>query len=140
MATEFVNDVLEELGEASGFEARPWYNPYGDCVVFHASPDEGYADRVDSVLTLYRSIEDDTVIGFQLKDVGAIIDELDCDGVEVRIETEEQAVVKVQMKLLLFVAMGEGDEKSVRERALAYAEADGLAGEQEVEVPRRKVA
>lgn len=140
MATDFVNDVLDELGEASSFKARPWYNSYGDCVVFHTSPDEGYADRVDSVLTLYRSIEDDTVIGFQLKDVGAIIDEVDCDAVEVRIKTEDEEVVKVQMNLLLFVAMGEGDERSIPERARAYAEADGLAGQQEVEVPRRKAA
>lgn len=147
MATEFLENVLAELDGEPTFEARPWYNQSGDCVVFHTSEEEGYADRIDGILTLYRSLDDDEVIGFQIKGINAIIDLCDADGMEVKAETEDGNVTEIEVSLLLVAAAftetpGEADAKDQEKkhrRAKAYLRAGKMAGEEKVKV-RRKAA
>ena len=51
------------------FRAEPWYNPYGDCLVYKMANEAAIADRIDELLTVYRSAEDNRPIGFQIKGV-----------------------------------------------------------------------
>ena len=60
--------LMELPAEYQGpFEAEPVYSEAGDCVFFHLEEEEAYGDRVDGVLTVYRSFEEcprhDTGIG-----------------------------------------------------------------------------
>lgn len=52
---------------------KPWYNPDGDCIVYHTVDEATVAERVDDVLTVYKSTISGKAIGFQLKGVGAIM-------------------------------------------------------------------
>jgi len=77
MAEEhFLKDYVEGK---PGFKPEAWYNPYGDCVVYQTVNEAIYADRLDSLTTLYRSAIDDRVIGFQIKGVKEILRALKCD-------------------------------------------------------------
>ena len=58
------------------FRAEPWYNPYGDCLVYKMANEAAIADRIDELLTVYRSAEDNRPIGFQIKGVLATIRKL----------------------------------------------------------------
>lgn len=135
MATRFMNELLAGLEGEPTFQARPWYNRYGDCVVFHASDAPEYADRIDGILTLYRSIEDDSVIGFQIKGVQAIIELSGSDGMTIQARTDEGKVQKVAVSLLLVVAAFQGGKEASRRRA--YAEATSLAAAEFVELPSK---
>ena len=141
MAEDFMRTVLEGLEEGPEFNARPWYNDYGDCVVFHSTDKEGYADRVDDLLTLYRSVETDQVTGFQVKGVAAIVKLIGCDGMAVRATTEDGAVREVEISALLVVAACEADQppdkEQRRRKARAYAEAARIAGAEKVQVGRQ---
>jgi hypothetical protein len=57
-------------------EAPPksYYSQAGDCAFFLFSDDPYYAERVDSVLTVYRSIESqERIIGAQIKGVSSLL-------------------------------------------------------------------
>lgn len=53
---------------------RPWYNQCGDCIDFQTENVAVVADRIDHYLTIYRSVETNAAIGFQLKDVKALME------------------------------------------------------------------
>ena len=65
METHFLADHRN----SSDFPGSPWYNPYGDCIVYKMVDEAAVADRVDELLTIYRSAENNRPIGFQLKGV-----------------------------------------------------------------------
>jgi len=52
---------------------RPWYDRYGDCIDFQTEPVAVVADRIDNYLTIYRAADTNNAIGFQLKDVTALM-------------------------------------------------------------------
>jgi len=53
---------------------RPWYNRFGDCIDYQTEQVAVVADRIDHHLTIYRSVETNAAIGFQLKDVTALME------------------------------------------------------------------
>lgn len=53
---------------------RPWYNRFGDCIDYQTEQVAVVADRIDHHLTIYRSVENNAAIGFQLKDVKALME------------------------------------------------------------------
>ena len=71
MAESLRQFVLREGGTPS-YLAEPWYNLAGDCIEYHFVPDESYADRVDSVLTVFRSVKTDEIVGCQVKGITAL--------------------------------------------------------------------
>jgi len=115
METHFLADLVD--GEPE-FKREPWYNPYGDCVVFLAANEATYADRVDEVLTLYRAQKDDRAVGFQIKGVQAIIDQFGLRGVQIGAEGEGRELVSVRM--LLLVALRQAREPLTHHRLQAY--------------------
>ena len=80
MEEHFLAHMME--GKPS-FKAEPWYNPYGDCVVYKMANEAAVADRIDELLTIYRSVEDDRAIGFQIKGVLAIIKKFGYSGLRI---------------------------------------------------------
>ena len=46
---------------------EPWYNPDGDCVVYQMVNEAIVADRIDEILTIYRSAITERPIGYQIR-------------------------------------------------------------------------
>lgn len=69
---EDINDFLSSLEGKPSFKSEPWYNQAGDCLEFYLVSDESYADRVDTLLTVFRAFDTDQIVGFQLKGITAI--------------------------------------------------------------------
>ena len=48
------------------FQKQPHYSEAGDCTFLFFRNGESCGDRIDDELTVYRSIETDEVVGFQV--------------------------------------------------------------------------
>lgn len=116
----FLADLVKDQGQPE-FRPEPWYNPYGDCIVFQMVDEAVVADRVDDLLTIYRSVVDSRPIGFQIKGVAAIIKKFGLDGMVVTSETDAGSVKSVSVKALLLVAYDQGPRNPERLRAYAVA-------------------
>jgi len=103
------------------FQAEPWYNPHGDCLVYKMADEAVVAERIDHLLTIYRSAEDDRPIGFQIKGIDAIIRKFGLSGVEVASEADGQIVRSVSITALLLAAYEESP--ATLSRRFGYAAA-----------------
>ncbi len=65
----FEEIALGYLDENIKFEPVATYDKDGDCVEFLARPGSFYAERVDDLLTVYYSQENDEVVGSLIKGV-----------------------------------------------------------------------
>lgn len=81
---ESLIDFVRRVGGEPGFLAEPWYNIAGDCIEYHFEPDEHFADRVDSVLTVYRSLKTRKIVGFQVKGITALHQILGDFGINIK--------------------------------------------------------
>ena len=100
METQNLKDYLQNnslQGSETSCEdiPKPWYNLYGDCIEYQTEQVAIVADRVDNYLTIYRSGETDNAIGFQLKDVKALMKKYDASGLHVVCEFKDEKIVSV---------------------------------------------
>ena len=120
METHFLNDYVEGN---QGFRQGHWYNPFGDCIVFQTKNEAIVGDRVDHKLTLYRSAIDNAVIGYQIKDVRAILSRLGANTVAVASEINgESGSVRSISVVALLLAAYEVEPCTIRRRS-GYAQA-----------------
>jgi len=77
MEEHFLRDATD--GEPE-FRPEPWYNAYGDCIVYQMVNEAVVGERIDEVLTIYRSAVDNRPIGYQIKGVAAIVRRFGFDG------------------------------------------------------------
>ncbi len=96
-----------------------WYNEAGDCIQFQSTDVAIIADRIDDYLTIYRSAEDNKAIGFQLKDVKALIKKYGYDGISVEAQLQNNSLVSV--RALLLRAFGNLGQTIGRNQAYARA-------------------
>ncbi len=122
MGKHFLSDLV--AGEAEGFAAEPWYNRHGDSIVFKAENVAVVADRIDDILTLYRSAEDDQIVGFKLKGIAHLAHKARCNAVAVTGKSDGTDFT-VSLAFLLLTAYDEG-ARTVNRR-WAYAEAQDAA-------------
>ena len=101
MEKHFLSDIVE--GEPT-FRAEPWYNPHGDCLVFQMADEAVVAQRIDEVLTIYRSAIDDRPIGFQIKGVQAIIRTFGWEGLAVTHRADHDSVKSISIAAILLAA------------------------------------
>ena len=120
MEKHFLADMMQEEGPST-FRAEPWYNPVGDCVTYKLADEAVVADRVDELLTVYRSAIDNRPIGFQIKGVRAIIKKFGLDALAFSMEADSQRVKSISVAMLLLAAYEEGPRTIGRRKA--YAEA-----------------
>ena len=105
MEKHFLEDfVLDEQRTPS----EPWYNADGDCIVYQKVDEAIVADRIDNVLTLYRSAITQKVIGFQIKGVAALAKKYGFDGVLVERKESGDEVVQISLTAILLAAYGQG--------------------------------
>lgn len=83
-----VEDLMQFLEEktAHGFEPRPYYSHDGDFLVFYLREDEAFAERVDDLLTVYRSMETKEPVGCKIKGVRRLFETLRNFGVSIEPE------------------------------------------------------
>ncbi|MEE9269748.1 MAG: hypothetical protein V3V49_05745 [Candidatus Krumholzibacteria bacterium] len=85
------------------------------------------ADRIDELLTLYRSANDRRVIGYQIKGVLALIRKFGFDGLTVECTAEDDEVRRISIAALLLVAFREGPNSVGRRSAYARSFHDAAA-------------
>lgn len=125
MEKHFLDDMMEGTPT---FQAEPWYNRHGDCIVYQLVDEAVVAERVDELLTVYNSAIDDRPIGFQIKGVHATLNKFGLDGLAVQSEADADGVrVKsISIMALLLAAYEEGPRTVGRRKA--YAAAMGCPG------------
>jgi hypothetical protein len=118
MEEHFLDHVVRGEGPAS-FKAEPWYNPHGDCIVYQTANEAVVADRIDELLTVYRSAVDNRAIGFQIKGVQAIIRKFGLDGLAVMTDADGTEVKSISIAALLLAAYEDGPMTLRRRKAYA---------------------
>lgn len=91
-------EAMEHFVPPDDFRREPSYSQAGDCLFYFFDSGESYRDRVDAVLTVYRTIESDRIIGFQIKGVSAIMEETCTYGY--RFEKND----RIELRLLILVS------------------------------------
>lgn len=74
MSTSFEEFVLSKVPSGEPPLPMATYNAEGDCIEFFISRKNFYADRIDDILTVYRSIETDEIVGSVIKGLRGFID------------------------------------------------------------------
>lgn len=100
MEAHFLSDAVVGLERSAVAVAMPWYNSHGDCIVYQTADEAVIAERIDEFLTIYRSAVDNRPIGFQLKEVLALISAYGIDGLSVESEVQGDQLVSVKALLL----------------------------------------
>jgi len=118
MEKHFLAEMME--GTPS-FKAEPWYNPYGDCIVFKIADEAVVAERVDELLTVYNSAVDNRPIGFQIKGVHGIIRRFGLEGLAVSPEADAKSVKSISIMALLLAAYEEHAPTVGRRKGYAAA-------------------
>ena len=116
------NHFLEEfvVGQTKQ-EPEPWYNPDGDCIVYQMTNEAVVGDRIDEVLTIYRSAVTGKAIGYQIKGVAALTREFGWDGVLVEYKKDTEELQEVSLSALLLAAYEQGPKTIGRRKAYADA-------------------
>ena len=103
------------------FLSEPWYNSVGDCISYKTADEAVVADRIDEILTVYRSVVSDEPIGFKIKGVQVILNKFGYDGLSVSTEQNGTTVKSISIAVLLLAAYEEGP-RSIKRR-IGYANA-----------------
>jgi hypothetical protein len=69
---------MDYLGgrKCMGFRAHPYYSKDGDFLTYYFTDDECYAERLDDILTVYRSLTGNDFVGVKLKGVKYLREQL----------------------------------------------------------------
>ncbi|MCH9021731.1 MAG: hypothetical protein IID32_03100 [Planctomycetes bacterium] len=59
----FARKVMDLAQTAGPFQPTAVYDPDGDCIEFVFKPDNFYARRIDDLLTVYYSQENEEIVG-----------------------------------------------------------------------------
>ena len=106
MEKSFLNDYTQKMKEKNitlgvdQDQIKPWYNTHGDCIEFQTRQEAIIGERVDNYLTIYRSAVDNEPIGFQIKDVIALIRKKGLKGLAYQAEFENTVILSVRILLL----------------------------------------
>ncbi len=132
MADHFLSEFVAGIQRE---EPTPWFNPDGDCIVYQVADEAVVADRIDDVLTIYRSAIDDRAIGYQIKGVQALTSHFGWRGMTVQSAEAAGELCEVSIYALLLAAYEKGPKTIHRRRAYANAfesisEAPRISGKQ----------
>lgn len=123
LATFLSKINVEELS----FKAKPYYSKAGDCLIFYFEEAESYAERVDGLVTVYRAIEDDRLVGCQIKEVTPQLKRFG----SCKLQIEDRGI---KLSILLLVSNLVADDKDYEppRRRKVYEDLMSKAGDQAV--------
>jgi hypothetical protein len=110
MDEHFLKDFVAGIPRPEPEAPHPWYNSAGDCIVYQMADEAVVADRIDGVLTIYRSAIDERPIGFQIKGVEAITRRFGLRGISVECKADRNEIKKVSITALLLAAYEQGPQ------------------------------
>ncbi len=91
--------------------AQVLHDPDGDCIEFVATDDDFYAERVDSLVTVYRERESEEIIGCLIKGVHAFLECLSEKLPGFRLEIVDQRIkLNMLFTAALWTSKPEGDD------------------------------
>lgn len=96
---DFAEYMTRLAAEVPPFEPMAYYDPDGDCIEFIAKPDPFYAERVDGLVTVYRSFETGEIVGSLIKGVRRLHEQILKSTPGFRIEIKEGRVRLVHVFL-----------------------------------------
>ncbi|MGC8561271.1 MAG: hypothetical protein ACP5O1_11405 [Phycisphaerae bacterium] len=127
--SQFAKEVLSRFPAAPAFKPFATYDPDGDCIEFFTSDDTFYAERVDDLLTVYRSQDTGEVIGSLVKGVSGLFRKLGENLPGLCIEIQDGSVKLEHLFLLAHWA-----RESPEIRTITYKKLIGLAEDSNVSV------
>jgi hypothetical protein len=119
--------------EPHGFKPKPHYSTDGDSLVFYFKDEESYGERVDNFLTVYRSIETDSLVGCQIKGLPAALKLLGDFGLFIEERSKDKAV-RLGMIFMACMAATPSPEPQTKER---YVELGKIS--KEATIPAREL-
>lgn len=142
MDKHFLDEQVE--GEP-GFQKEFWYNPYGDCLELYTENVAVVADRIDDIITIYRSAETKAPVGCQIKGIRALLMHLDANHVRVEVGETQNVVRHVKVEFAVLAALRNSLMLPTAIRHLdRYADLFGIMGAsargKEVAVPESRDA
>lgn len=71
--TPGLNDLAQYLKDAKpgSFQAQPYYEPETDSLIYYFRDEQSYSKRITKHLTLFLSCNDDSLVGCEMKGIGA---------------------------------------------------------------------
>lgn len=82
-------------------EPKFFYNEEGDCLQFQLMDMAITRDRIDDYLTVYRSYNDNKPVGFQIKDVRALINKHDLEAFSISATVKNEEITMIALRLIL---------------------------------------
>jgi hypothetical protein len=116
-----IDDFLESLPRRGRRGRAPagWTSREGDCAYFYRARDPNYRERVDNVLTVYRSLKDDKIVGVQIKGLTSLPEH---DAMGVAVDDRREVEVVVLLLLTYRRATGLPDPAAELRRTRVYKE------------------
>lgn len=121
MDEHFLKEIVSGVSRATSDTPKPWFNPAGDCITFQMADEAVVADRIDGLLTIYRSAIDERPIGFQIKGVAAITRRFGLKGICVECRSDKHELQEVSISALLLAAYEQGPLTISRREGYATA-------------------
>jgi hypothetical protein len=97
-----------------GFSGQPHYYPVGDYLTFYASEGRCFAMRVNELLTVYVSANDDCLVGCKVKGVARVMEQLKAMHVAVSDGSISLGLIFVSVAAIT-------EDESSRKKVLDYA-------------------
>lgn len=97
---EFLNSFDKAKLGSKKNEIQPWYNEFGDCIEFQTRHEAIVADRIDDYLTIYRSAVNNDPIGFQLKDVRALLRKYKLQWMQCSAKVDKSVLIRLDILLM----------------------------------------
>lgn len=107
MATTLTKFMTEQT--FNGFRSQPYYSREGDFLTYYFTNTDFFAERVDDVLTIYRSMSDSKTVGFKMKGVRKLVKKLGDLGVLV---SDDKGI---RLGLLIIAGLAETDNPTATE-------------------------
>jgi len=85
---DFMTEMESMFGPPQEFQPTAMYIPAGDCIEFVARPGRYHAQRLDDLVTVYLSEENDEIVGSLIKGVRALCRQLNekLPGLKINVE------------------------------------------------------
>lgn len=132
-----LDDILNDLERRTTPALYPsgYYSPDGDCVFVYNEGGEYIRQRVDGLLTVFRSPDGGRIIGLQVKGIRNLPkhEALEVEVRPVGRDTRGRRIDTVRLLLLSYKQEAVDDDRE-SERSLAYADAIRSLGSQKLEV------
>lgn len=88
-----LEEYLDKTKPAKIFRPLAQYIPEGDCLVFYFKPDPSHAERLDELLTVFRSQESGELTGCKIKGIKCILKRLEDYGMPSRKKSVDVRII-----------------------------------------------